>query len=332
MILNTTTGKIYSTIAEAARAAGVSASGISRVASGQRQSAGGYGWEKIETPAAAPSLVKAAKAAERRQKRESPKKYERTKAARAKSRAKATQNRQRAAAAAKQKAAAAAQPKPKRPSVSPELRIARADTLEKIMQINELRRQLQTEYENTPLPSTQNAINSLDEFIKNLTNGNPAAGGYIPEDRRFVAGFGPLPEVERIGNAITETMAQITVVSDSELAKLYNQYRRNVSKDMLEQNYKYYAGFLEAIGMARDLAGRTNGKGKYSEIYSNVMDTVIDAQPEAILKVTQEILKRVKEEQKITKSWVNQVLKEWKKEKGFEQNEPTEFPIIHPNW
>ena len=171
IILNTKTGQTYSTIAEAARASGVSASGISRAASGQRHSAGGYTWARIETPAAAAPLVKAAAAAERRQKRESPAKYERTKAARAKSRKRATETRHKEAAKAKQSkkgAAAAAPAKPKRLKVPPELQIKRADTLEKIMQINELRRRLQAEYAETPLPSTRADIAMIDKINRVL--------------------------------------------------------------------------------------------------------------------------------------------------------------------
>lgn len=334
IILNTKTGQTYSTIAEAARKTGASASGISRVVSGQRQSAGGYGWARIETPAAAAPLVKAAAAAERRQKRESPARYERTKAARAKSRKKATQTRHKEAAKAKQaqKAAAAAPAKPKRPRVPPELQIKRADTLEKIMQINELRRRLQAEYAATPLPSTREEIAMIDKIIATYAGDETAPGGYLPESKKFVSGYA-LPELDRMGQQITETISEITVVSDKQLSKLFNDYRRNISKDTLEQNYNIYAGFLEAIGMARELSGRTSGKGRYAEIYNAIINQAIDATPEAILHITQEILQRDKENKAITKSWVKSVLKQWEKELGKGgKTESDEPQIIIPNW
>ena len=333
IILNTKTGQTYSTIAEAARKTGASASGISRVVSGQRHSAGGYGWARIETPAAAAPLVKAAAAAERRQKRESPAKYERTKAARAKSRKKATQTRRKEAQKAKQaqKAGAAAAPaKPKRPRVPPELQIKRADTIEKIMQINELRRRLQAEYAATPLPSTRENIAMIDKMIATYVGDETAPGGYMPESKKFVSGYA-LPELDRMGQEITETISEITVVSDKQLSKLYNDYRRNISKDVLEQNYNVYAGFLEAIGIARELSGRTSGKGRYAEIYNAIINEAMDATPDAILHITQEILQRDRENKAITKQWVKDVLKQWKKETGV-RNEPEQIPIIETNW
>ena len=336
IILNTKTGQVYSTFAEAARKTGASASGISRVVAGKAKRSGGYGWALIPTAAAAPAMVKAAESAERALKRQKPGQWSRIKKQRAAARHKATETRRAEKKAAAQKskpnAAAAAPAKPKRPKVPPELQIKRADTLEKIMQINELRRRLQAEYAETPLPSTREEIAMIDKMIATYVGDETAPGGYMPESKKFVAGYA-LPELDKMGQEITETIAEITVVSDKQLSKLYNDYRRNISKDTLEQNYNIYAGFLEAIGMARELSGRTSGKGRYAEIYNAIINEAIDATPEAILHITQEILKRDAENKAITKSWVKSVLKQWEKElnKGG-KTESDERPIIIPNW
>lgn len=333
IILNTKTGQTYSTFAEAARKTGASASGISRVVAGKAQRSGGYGWALIPTAAAAPALVQAAESKERALKRQSPGKWSRIKKQRAAARHKATETRRAEKKKAKQaqKAGAAAAPaKPKRPRVPPELQIKRADTIEKIMQINELRRRLQAEYAATPLPSTRENIAMIDKMIATYVGDETAPGGYMPESKKFVSGYA-LPELDRMGQEITETIAEITVVSDKQLSKLYNDYRRNISKDVLEQNYNVYAGFLEAIGIARELSGRTSGKGRYAEIYNAIINEAMDATPDAILHITQEILQRDRENKAITKQWVKDVLKQWKKETGV-RNEPEQIPIIETNW
>ena len=63
MIYNITTGKTYTSIADAARATGVNPGSISRASRGLRQSAGGYQWAQATTAAEKRAATRAAKKA-----------------------------------------------------------------------------------------------------------------------------------------------------------------------------------------------------------------------------------------------------------------------------
>ena len=339
IILNTKTGQTYSTIAEAARKTGASASGISRVVTGQRQSAGGYGWARIETPAAAAPLVKAAAAAERRQKRESPARYERTKAARAKSRKKATQTRHKEAAKAKQaqKAAAAAPAKPKRKRATPETMIKRADTLEKIKQLNTLRQKLKTKFDEYGLESTKQDIQRIDLLIKTIAGDETAPGGYLRESKRFVSDFSDV-QLDNIADEIRGTISEITVLSDTQLAKLYHQYKGTIEKDRLQKYNDAYSDFLEIIGQARELAARTTGDGEYKDIYESVVPSAYRVTDTQLVDITKMIAAKLKEtdengaELPITQEWINEVLKKWESELTKGGSEYGEPPVFQTNW
>ena len=342
MILNATTGKIYNTIAEAARASGVSASGISKASSGARQSAGGYSWERIATPAAAPPLVKAAAAAERKQKRESPGKYNRAKAARAKSRKRATQTRQAQKKAAAQKAkqaqtaGAAAAGKQKKKRASVETMIKRADTLEKIKQLNELRQRLIMRYETYHLESARKNLEKVDLLIKTIAGDSTAPGGYLRETKRFVADFSDA-SLERIQDDIRGTISEITVVSNKELQKLYAQYKQTIDKETLRKYKDEYSDFLELIGKARELAARTTGEGKYRDIYEAVVASAYRVTPQQLVEITKMIAEGIDQtdeqgqEMPITPEWVQSVLDSWNAELD-QEGEEDEPPIFEANW
>lgn len=313
MIVNLSTGKVYSSIAEASRVAGVNSGSISAAVAGKRKSAGGYQWANVPTESAAEALVRAAQAVERKA---TAAQKERRKQQRKRSRERAAETRR----AEKQKQ----QQQTRRPRVSPETRAARSDAKAAFRALNVARAKL------LEIGSTNAAaLRKIEGLIRQLVGEDTAAGGYLRESDRYIAEWSD------------STLKQATAEINNTIADILEKRDKSAQIIMLtfsgldRQNAKEWepaiSAFLDAIGQLRQLAARAGGDGKYKEIYSAVTASAYRGSMQDIIDITETIMQRVRADQAVTADWVSDVVGKWREEVG---NATDVEPIapIRPNW
>lgn len=301
MILNIETGRVYETAAEAARAAGVGASGISKVLSGKQRAAKGYHFLRVEE---APE--KAALTQIRRQTTKAQTKAQRERYAAARKAASAAK-RQRDRAA-KQEAKAAGKPKrQRRPAAPPELREARAKLREAMIRANR-----------------------IAEAAKR--SGEKRMEGYVQQIQDLAGSRAGIPN-KRTGLFLTspEAVADITYNEAdayqmiAEINAIEAQYTQQIQSidAALEAQYRLRAGegaqkrqalkhFGQSMGLLRELANRTGGKGKYkSLVYDVVVDAAQDATPEQIEQIAQAIEDYVNQAAEYNADVINDIMQDW---------------------
>ena len=301
MILNIETGRVYETAAEAARAAGVGASGISKVLSGKQRATKGYHFLRVEE---APE--KAALTQIRRQTTKAQTKAQRERYAAARKAASAAK-RQRDRAA-KQAAIAAAKPKrQRRPAAPPELREARAKLREALIRANRIAEAVQR-------------------------SGEKRMEGYVQQIRDLAGARAGIPN-RRTGLFLTspQAVADITYTEAdayqmiAEINAIEGQYTQQIQSidAALEAQYRLRAGegaqkrqalqyFGRSMGLLRELANRTGGKGKYKAIvYDVVVEAAQDATPEQIEQIAQAIEDYVNMAAEYNADVINDIMQDW---------------------
>lgn len=312
MIVNLSTGKVYSSIAEASRVAGVNSGSISAAVAGKRKSAGGYQWANVPTESAAAPLVRAAKAAERKI------------TASQKERRKQQRKRSRERAAETRRAEKRKQQQTRRPRVSPETRAARSDAKAAFRALNVARAKLLE----IGLPNAA-ALRKIEGLIRQLVGEDTAAGGYLRESDRYIAEWSD-STLKQATAEINNTLAEILEKRDKS-AQIIMLTFSGLDRQNAQEWEPAISAFLEAVGQLRQLAARAGGDGKYKEIYSAVTASAYRGSMQDIIDITQTIMQRVRADQAVTADWVADVVGKWREEVG---NATDVEPIapIRPNW
>lgn len=304
MILNIETGRVYETAASAARAAGVGASGISKVLSGKQRATKGYHFLRVEV---APE--KAALTQIRRQTTKAQTKAQRERYAAARKAASAAK-RQRDRAA-RQEAKAAGKPKrQRRPAAPSELREARAKLREAMIRANRIAAAAER-------------------------SGEKRMQGYVQQIRELAGSRAGIPN-KRTGLFLTspQAVADITYTEAdayqmiAEIEQIEQQYTQQIQgiSAALEAQYGLRPGegaakrqalqnFGRAMGLLRELAKRSSGDGKYKQIYE--LMTQGDAQAataEQIEQIAQEIMDYVDRAREYERAEIDAIMDAWKSE------------------
>lgn len=313
MIVNLSTGKVYSSIAEASRVAGVNSGSISAAVAGKRKSAGGYQWANVPTESAAAPLVRAAKAAERKI---TAAQKERRKQQRKRSRERAAETRR----AKKQKQ----QQQTRRPRVSPETRAARADAKAAFRALNIARAKL------IEIGSPNAAsLRQIEGLIRYLVGEDTAAGGYLRESDRYIAEWSD-STLKQATAEINNTIAEILEKRDKSAQIIMLTFSGLDRQNAIEWEPAIGA-FLDAIGQLRQLAARAGGDGKYKEIYSAVTASAYRGTMQDIIDITETIMQRVRADQGVTADWVADVVGKWREE-VVNATDVEPIAPIRPNW
>lgn len=323
MIVNLSTGKVYSSIAEASRVAGVNSGSISAAVAGKRKSAGGYQWANVPTESAAEALVRAAQAVERKA---TAAQKERRKQQRKRSRERAAETRraEKKKRAAEKKERRKQQQQASRSRVSPETMAARSSAKAAFRAINRARAKL------IKLGSPNAvALRQIEELIRQLVGEDTAAGGYLRESDRYIAEWSDTT-LEQATAEINNTLSSILARRD-ESANIIMLSFSGLDRQKAIEWEPAIGAFLDAIGQLRQLAARAGGDGKYKEIYSAVTASAYRGTMQDIIDITETIMQRVRADQAVTADWVSDVVGKWREEVG---NATDIEPIapIRPNW
>lgn len=322
MIINATTGQVYASVADAARASGVNRGSISAAVRGKRPSAGGYQWRDVGTGVADADLsaiVQAARRSARQFERgltEAQKERRRSSRAASKERAKQARKEQRAAERIK------SAPKQKRPRVSAETRAARSEARQAIRDINAARAKL------LHMGGSPAAIKQIEELIKRIAGEGTKKGGYIPESAQWVASMSDQALGEITGE-IKKALGDILARRDRNAQILMLSFS-GLSLEQAQEWEPALNAFLQAIGQARELSERAGGNGKYREIYSAVTGAAYRGTLQDLLDITQQIMEQVRSEQAIAADWVSQTVAAWRERTGYEN--VGDLTPIAPNW
>lgn len=314
MILNIETGRVYETAAEAARAAGVGASGISKVLSGKQRATKGYHFLRVE---AAPE--KAALTQIRRQTTKAQTKAQRERYAAARKAASAAK-RQRDRAAKQEEKAAGKPKRQRRPAAPPELREARAKLREALIRANRIAEAAQR-------------------------SGEKRMEGYVQQIRDLAGSRAGIPN-KRTGLFLTSPQAVADITYNeadayqmiAEINAIEGQYTQQIQSidAALEAQYRLRAGegaqkrqalqhFGRSMGLLRELANRTGGKGKYKGVvYDVVVDAAQDATPEQIEQIAQAIEDYVNQAAEYNADVINDIMQDWAAEVYGEADQDAE--------
>lgn len=303
MILNIETGKVYETAAEAARAAGVGASGISKVLSGKQRAAKGYHFLRVEQAPEKAALTQIRRQTTRAQTQAQRERY----AAARKAASAAKRQRDRAA---RQAAKAAAKPKrQRRPAASPELREARAKLREAMIRANRI---------------AEAGERSGEKRLQGYVDRIKASAAQTGTAQKRTGLYGTSPQSVE---AITDTEADAYQMI-AEIEQIEQQYQQQIqgTNAALEAQYGLRPGdgaakrhalqqFGRAMGMLRELAKRSGGEGKYKQVYE--LMTQGDAQAataEQIEQIAQAIMDYVDRAREYERAEIDAIMESWRAE------------------
>lgn len=253
-ILNVTTGQLYRTIAEAARAAGVDASNIGKNLRGSRKSAGGYVFRRVEQ---APTAAEYEKLLGQSRAGLTPQEVR----ARKKSRARSEQR------------AAATPPKPRRPAATPETRAAREKARAAMIKAN---------------AAARKAKKAGDMALYDKIRQAAAKSGLTSKTGLFDTRRGSLADIDAdalrdLGRAAREA------ASGDEQAYIYQTRYGLASIEEAQEKKAAIDAFGISLGNLRDLSKRINENNKYDVIYAELRSYIKYLTPEEIYKLADEI-------------------------------------------
>lgn len=275
-ILNVTTGQLYSTIAEAARAAGVDASNIGKNLRGSRKSAGGYVFRRVEqapTPAEYEKLLGQSRAGLTPQEVR----------ARKKSRARSEQR------------AAATPPKPRRPAATPETRAAREKARAAMIKAN---------------AAARKAKKAGDMALYDKIRQAAAKSGQVSKTGLFDTRRGSLADIDAdalrdLGRAAREA------ASGDEQAYIYQTRYGLASIEEAQEKKAGLDAMAEAMGKMRDMKKRVDGTRAYGEVYTELQIDANELTNEELLELAKRIEEMTEELREGLREDMNRTIEDW---------------------
>lgn len=275
-ILNVTTGQLYRTIAEAARAAGVDASNIGKNLRGARKSAGGYVFRRVEQ---APTAAEYEKLLGQSRAGLTPQEVR----ARKKSRARSEQR------------AAATPPKPRRPAATPETRAAREKARAAMIKANAAARKAKKAGDMALYDKIRKAAEK---------SGLTSKTGLFDTRRASLADI-DVEALRDLGRAARDAAA------GDEQAYIYQTRYGLASIEEAQEKKAGLDAMAEAMGKMRDMKKRVDGTRAYGEVYTELQVDASSLTNEELLELAKQIEEMTEELREGLRDDMNRTIEDW---------------------
>lgn len=285
-ILNVTTGQIYGTIAEAARAAGVDASNIGKNLRGARKSAGGYVFQRV---AQAPTAAEYEKLLAQSRAALTPQEVR----ARQKSRARSEQR------------AAATPPKPRRPAATPETRAAREKARAAMIKAN---------------AAARKAKKAGDMALYDKIRQAAERAGLQSKTGLYDTRRGSMADISADALRAIGKAAREAATGDAQ-AYIYQARYGLASVAEAQAKKEALDAMSEAMGNLREMKKRVDGTRAYGEVYSELQIDASTMTNEELLELADRINEMVKELRDDLKAEIDSIEDVWSKDEQEEARE-----------